>query len=216
MPQESRSASISPCTPNGWIARQLSARSITGPGATTAFRATRGGKFRKLTSSTSNRPIHQAWVQSVSISTGREPIHRHTSTCHVTWDGARRSVGPARRLGFWVRDSTRFTPNAPRTSISRRKMPTTRNRCGIPHIPHTRLDQEITLDRLNGRHSLLQQLDAERQRAERSAREGSWKLQRERAWSLITSSKVRDAFDLDKVDPRVASAIRPRSSAKVL
>jgi hypothetical protein len=80
---------------------------------------------------------------------------------------------------------------------------------GTPQIPHTRPDQEITLDRLNGRRSLLEQLDVERRRIDQSAREGSWSRQRERAWSLITSSKVRDAFDLDKVDPQVRQRYTP-------
>jgi len=128
--------------------------------------------------------------------------------CYLGWGQAIRRPGPT--AGFLgSRFDPLYTECAPYVDKPPEDAYNPQPLRGIPHIPHTRLDQEITLDRLNGRHSLLQQLDAERQRAERSAREGSWTLQRERAWSLITSSKVRDAFDLDKVDPRVRERYTP-------
>lgn len=80
---------------------------------------------------------------------------------------------------------------------------------GMPHIPNARLSQGMTLDRLSGRNSLLKQFDSQRRLADQSVRVGAWSRQRERAWSLITSSKVRDAFDLDKVDPEVRKRYTP-------
>jgi hypothetical protein len=61
----------------------------------------------------------------------------------------------------------------------------------------------MTIDRLSARHTLLQQLDGERFRVEQQGRLGGFNRQEERAWSLLTSSKVRDAFDLEKVDPHL-------------
>jgi hypothetical protein len=74
---------------------------------------------------------------------------------------------------------------------------------GVPYIPYSRLDGEMTVDRLNSRQDLLKQLDAERFRIEQQGKLGTFNRQEQRAWSILTSSKVRDAFDLDSVDPKI-------------
>jgi hypothetical protein len=74
---------------------------------------------------------------------------------------------------------------------------------GVPVIPNTTLEGEMTVDRLNHRASLLRQLDAERFRMEQNGRLGTFNRQEQRAWSILTSSNVRKAFDLEQVDPRV-------------
>lgn len=61
-----------------------------------------------------------------------------------------------------------------------------------------RLRGELTLDRLDRRRSLLDQLEAEKRRFERSAAGRSVDRFREMAWSLITSQKLRDALDVGK------------------
>jgi hypothetical protein len=71
---------------------------------------------------------------------------------------------------------------------------------GVPYIPHTALGNEISLDRLNLRKSLLAQLDDERYRVEGRGDLGSFNRHEQRAWSLLTSSKVREAFNLEAVD----------------
>lgn len=74
---------------------------------------------------------------------------------------------------------------------------------GVPVIPNTALEGEMTVDRLNHRASLLKQLDAERFRMEQNGRLGTFNRQEQRAWSILTSSQVRKAFDLDQVDPKI-------------
>lgn len=73
---------------------------------------------------------------------------------------------------------------------------------GVPFIPNSVLSGEMTVDRLGARRTLLAQLDGERMRTEAGGSLGSFNRQEQRAWSILTSSKVRDAFNLDSVDPR--------------
>ena len=72
---------------------------------------------------------------------------------------------------------------------------------GEPKIPNSKLSDGMTVDRLNLRKNLLDQLDDQRRRVGRSPATVSFGKQSERAWSILTSSSVRDAFDLDQVDP---------------
>jgi hypothetical protein len=72
---------------------------------------------------------------------------------------------------------------------------------GKPLIPNSSLDESMTIDRLNQRRKLVEQLDAERFRLERLGNLGTWNRHEQRAWNILTGSKVRDAFDLDKEDP---------------
>jgi hypothetical protein len=81
---------------------------------------------------------------------------------------------------------------------------------GVPSLPNTKLEGEMTVDRLSKRQSLLGQLDAERSRMDRSLggpgpSAALYNRQQDRAWSILTSSRVREAFDLDRVDPAIRS-----------
>jgi Protein of unknown function (DUF1501) len=62
----------------------------------------------------------------------------------------------------------------------------------------TDLPTEVTLDRLDKRRSLVQQLDAVRPDIDRSSAGRNLDHHRETAWSLIGSEKVRNALDLGK------------------
>ncbi len=73
---------------------------------------------------------------------------------------------------------------------------------GEPRIPDSILGEAMTLDRLNTRRSLLQQLDEEQRRLEATA-DGSFDRTQQRAFDLLTSSKVKAAFDLSKEDARL-------------
>ncbi|MCY2966836.1 MAG: DUF1501 domain-containing protein [Planctomycetota bacterium] len=122
--------------------------------------------------------------------------------CYLGWGQAIRRPGPT--AGFL---GSRFDPlytecvptidNPPEDPYSPQPLR------GMPYIPHTRLSGEMTVDRLSTRQTLLQQLDGERFRIDQQGRLGSFNREEQRAWSLLTSSKVRDAFDLDKVDPQL-------------
>jgi hypothetical protein len=72
---------------------------------------------------------------------------------------------------------------------------------GVPHLPDSVLTPEVTLDRLNGRRSLLEQFDAGTRRVESTATQ--FDRTQERAFGLLTSAKARAAFDLSTVDDRV-------------
>jgi hypothetical protein len=69
---------------------------------------------------------------------------------------------------------------------------------GQPSIPCSTLSEGMTIDRLNQRRSLLDQIDDERRRLAGEPAAATFDRHRERAWSLLTSSHVRSAFDLEQ------------------
>jgi hypothetical protein len=72
---------------------------------------------------------------------------------------------------------------------------------GEPRLPSGTPNQEITVDRLNSRRSLLDQIgDALRSVDSRTA-PGQYGRERERAFNLLTSSHARAAFDLEQEEP---------------
>ncbi|MGE3316895.1 MAG: DUF1501 domain-containing protein [Planctomycetaceae bacterium] len=74
---------------------------------------------------------------------------------------------------------------------------------GVPKIPDSALREGMTIDRLNTRRSLLDQIDAERFRFDSASSLVTFDKQSERAWSILTSSAVRKAFDLSTEDPKL-------------
>jgi hypothetical protein len=74
---------------------------------------------------------------------------------------------------------------------------------GTPYLPNSALGIELTIDRLNTRRGLLQQIDDNFRRAEAQPAVATFGRNRQRAFSLLTSSKLRTAFDLRKEDPRL-------------
>jgi hypothetical protein len=122
--------------------------------------------------------------------------------CYLGWGQAIRRPGPTAgflgsRFDPLYTECAPFVDHLPEAPLEPQPLR------GIPSIPNTRLEGEMTVDRLNSRQSLLRQLDSERFRIEQRGRLGGFNRQEERAWSILTSSKVREAFDLDKVDPKI-------------
>jgi hypothetical protein len=74
---------------------------------------------------------------------------------------------------------------------------------GQPTVPNGVLQEGVTLDRLHRRQTLLQQLDGEARRLDTQLHVGQYSRTRERAFSLLTSRKLREAFDLERDDPRL-------------
>jgi hypothetical protein len=74
---------------------------------------------------------------------------------------------------------------------------------GEPYLPSSMLDADLTIDRLNTRHSLLQQIDDRFRRAEKQRAVETYSRTQDRAFGLLTSSRLRAAFDLGKEDPRL-------------
>jgi hypothetical protein len=70
---------------------------------------------------------------------------------------------------------------------------------GIPVLPNSVLDAEMTIDRLSTRRTLLEQID---ERARQIDSAGDFDRLRRRAFDLVLSSNVKSAFDLSDEDPR--------------
>jgi hypothetical protein len=71
---------------------------------------------------------------------------------------------------------------------------------GQPLLPNTAFDADLTLDRLNSRKSLLNQFDDKVRALDQTA--ASYDRTQQRAFDLLTSSRMKSCFDLSKEDPR--------------
>ena len=74
---------------------------------------------------------------------------------------------------------------------------------GAPFLPDSSLAADVTLDRLSGRRTLLQQFDDGLRKAEADPTVGQFHRTRQRAFDILTSARARAAFDLSKEDPRL-------------
>jgi hypothetical protein len=74
---------------------------------------------------------------------------------------------------------------------------------GLPRIPNGVLVDGLTLDRLNKRRSLVEQVDLQVRQVEGQAALAGYDRTRARAFDLLASARLRRAFDLDREDPRL-------------
>jgi hypothetical protein len=74
---------------------------------------------------------------------------------------------------------------------------------GRPFLADGELGADMTIDRLNTRRSLLQQLDDQQRRFESQPTADTFDRVRRRAFSLLTASKLKTAFNLDLEDVRM-------------
>ncbi len=74
---------------------------------------------------------------------------------------------------------------------------------GEPKLPQNRLAAGLTIDRLNNRRSLVGQLDFQMRRMEAQPTLGDYGRTQQRAFNLLTSGRVREAFSLEREDPRL-------------
>jgi hypothetical protein len=74
---------------------------------------------------------------------------------------------------------------------------------GQPYLADATLGADLTLDRLDTRRTLLEQLDDQQRRIESSGVLDSFDRVRRRAFGLLTASKLKTAFDLDAESPRL-------------
>ncbi len=74
---------------------------------------------------------------------------------------------------------------------------------GEPYLPNSVLTGDLTVDRLNTRRTLMEQVDDQLRRTESQAALGSFDRTQQRAFSLLTGSTMRAAFDLKSEDPRL-------------
>lgn len=74
---------------------------------------------------------------------------------------------------------------------------------GEPFLPNSALDADLTIDRLNNRIGLLQQVDEQVRRAEADVSLSSYSRTQQRAFGMLTSSRVKAAFNVKNEDPKV-------------
>lgn len=74
---------------------------------------------------------------------------------------------------------------------------------GQPLVPNGALSHGVTLDRLNGRRGLLGQLDDQARLLEEQGGVNQFGRMQGRAFDLLTSNRLRAAFDLDREDARL-------------
>jgi hypothetical protein len=74
---------------------------------------------------------------------------------------------------------------------------------GTPALADTTLAADMTLDRLDSRKTLLQQIDDQQRRAEANGTLQTFDRVRQRAFSLLTASKLKTAFDISNTDPHL-------------
>ena len=122
--------------------------------------------------------------------------------CYLGWGQSIRRPGPyggflGARFDPLFTECEPFVDNPPDQPYSSQPLR------GLPVIPNTGLGEQMTVNRLGSRQDLLRQLDAERLRVDAQGELGSFNRQEQRAWSILTSSTVRDAFNLETVDHAV-------------
>jgi len=73
---------------------------------------------------------------------------------------------------------------------------------GKPELPNSVLQSDITIDRLSARRGLLQQIDAQLRRLDSRENSGQFGKHQQRAFDILTSSRLKAAFDVTTEDPR--------------
>jgi hypothetical protein len=107
----------------------------------------------------------------------------------------------------WVIEASPFDPIAygafPEYEFDHQERPQPRNKRKAFRIPNLSLPQGVAAGRFSRRLGLLRHLDGQRRALDRAASAGAFDRHHERAVSLLTDRKVREAFDVLKADPRV-------------
>src|SRR5262249_43421328 len=85
-----------------------------------------------------------------------------------------------------------------------RQVPGAKLLAGEPYLSkNTRLADGVTLDALQTRESLVQQFSREQRRLDKDRQLDDVNRIQQRALSLLTSTKLKSAFDLGNVDPKL-------------
>jgi hypothetical protein len=74
---------------------------------------------------------------------------------------------------------------------------------GQPFLPDSVLGAGMTVDRLNQRRSILQQVDEQLRKVEAQQALAGFDRTQQRAFDVLTSARMRAAFDLNTEDPRL-------------
>jgi hypothetical protein len=122
--------------------------------------------------------------------------------CWLGWGQAFRRAGPyagflGQRYNGLTTECKPFADEGAKPSPG--KPATVRGR---PLLPNTAFDADLTLDRLNARRSLLDQFDDKVKAAESRRVPVGYDQTQQRAFDLLTSSRMRSCFDLSNEDPK--------------
>lgn len=101
-----------------------------------------------------------------------------------TYDALTTECDPTR-----PKDSPEPAPGNPQTVL------------GMPRIASSQLPAEISIDRINSRRTLLQQVDDQVKRLEDSRAIESYDKLKRQAFDLLTASELKSAFSVDSEDP---------------
>lgn len=74
---------------------------------------------------------------------------------------------------------------------------------GAPFLGDSVLTGDVSLDRLDRRRTLLQQFDDQQRLLEQTSSVAAYSRTQGRAFNMLTGSKLKAAFDLDREDPRL-------------
>lgn len=74
---------------------------------------------------------------------------------------------------------------------------------GKPQLPSSVLQAGVTVDRLNRRRSLLQQIDDQLRLQDSQSSARTFGRHQRQAFGVLTSSRLKSAFDLEREDPRL-------------
>jgi hypothetical protein len=124
--------------------------------------------------------------------------------CYLGWGQAIRRPGPyAGFLGQrYEALYTEVTPyRAPTSPTPAPGRPVTV--LGEPRLPESTLAQGVTIDRLQTRRNLMQQIDDNLRQADAQRSIDNFNRTQRRAFNLLTSAEIRSAFDLQQEDDRL-------------
>jgi uncharacterized protein DUF1501 len=122
--------------------------------------------------------------------------------CPLGWGEVRKKAGPhggflGRRFDPFCTECTAFVDHPPddiwKPQVVR----------GQPRLTDIDLKEGITLDRLAGRQRLVEQLDEQRRGLDAGPALGSLPRHKRLAYELLTSARIREAFDIGREDEKM-------------
>ncbi len=122
--------------------------------------------------------------------------------CPLGWGEVRKKAGPhggflGRRYDAFSTECTAYVDHPPDEMWAPQVVR------GEPRVTDTELLEGITLDRLLGRKRLVEQLDDQVRSLEAQGGSGNFSSQQRLAFDMLTSLKIREAFDLSCENPRI-------------
>jgi hypothetical protein len=122
--------------------------------------------------------------------------------CPLGWGEVRKKAGPhggflGQRYDAFATECTAYVDNPPDDIWNPQVVR------GEPRLADAELAEGITLDRLNNRRRLVEQFDDEFRASEADRDLGNFPREQRLAFEMLTSAKVREAFDVAREEDRV-------------